>query len=106
MPTYTFITDYRGGTYICQKTAADLRIACCLWKEEIVRGGYVQHLDLNAFTTAFEADIDELPPLPMDEVSNVWIFHLMFGRHMLDLHIVQTETSASTARVKTMGAVA
>ena len=106
MPTFTFITDYRGGTYICQKTADDLRSACYLWKEEIVQGGYVQHLDLGAFAKAFDADIDELPPLPIDEVSNVWLFHLMFGRHMLDLHIVQTETSASTAKMKLVGAVA
>lgn len=106
MPTYTFITDYRGGTYICQKAATDLRSACFMWKEEIVKGGYVQHLDLNAFAQAFDADIDEMPPLPIDEVSNVWLFHLMFGRYMLDLHIVQTETAASTAKMKPMGAVA
>ena len=106
MPTFTFITDYRGGTYICQKAAADLRTACFLWKDEIVTGRYVQHLDVEAFSKTFDADIDELPPLPIDEVSNVWLFHLMFGRHMLDLHIVQTETAASTARTKTVGAVA
>ncbi|MBV6441725.1 MAG: hypothetical protein DYG98_15865 [Haliscomenobacteraceae bacterium CHB4] len=106
MPTFTFITDYRGGTYICQKAAADLRTACFLWKNEIVSGRYVQHLDIEAFSKAFDADIDELPPLPIDEVSNVWLFHLMFGRYMLDLHIVQTETAASKVRAKTMGAVA
>jgi len=27
MPNYTFITDYRGGTYICQKAADDLGAA-------------------------------------------------------------------------------
>lgn len=97
MPTYTFITDYRGGTYICQKSAADLRTACLLWKEDVAAGEYVQHLDVQAFVDAFDADIDEIPPLPIDEVSNVWIFHLVFGRHMLDLHIVQTDVSTSDA---------
>lgn len=63
MPIFTFITDFRGGTYICQKTAADLRTACFLWKEDIVSGGYVQHLDVAAFSEAFDADIDELPPV-------------------------------------------
>ena len=95
MPTFTFITDFRGGTYICQKSAGDLRTACFLWKEDIVSGDYVQHLDVQAFAKAFDADIDELPPLPMDEVSNVWIFHLLFGRYMLDLHIIQTDLSSS-----------
>lgn len=95
MRTYTFITDYRGGTYICQKSAADLRTACAMWKEDIASGGYVQHLDVKAFSKAFDADIDEFPPLPIDEVSNVWIFHLLFGRYMLDLHIIQTDLAAS-----------
>ena len=91
MPTFTFITDYRGGTYICQKAAADLRTACFLWKEDVASGGYVQHLDVAVFSKAFDSDIDELPPQPIDEVSNVWLFHLMFGRYMLDVHIVQTD---------------
>lgn len=91
MPTFTFITDYRGGTYICQKAAADLRTACFLWKEDVASGGYVQHLDVAAFSKAFDSDIDELPPQPIDEVSNVWLFHLMFGKYMLDVHIVQTD---------------
>lgn len=95
MPTFTFITDYRGGTYICQHAAEDLRTACFLWKHDIVSGDYIQHLDVKAFANAFDADIDEIPPLPMDDVSNVWIFHLMFGRYMLDLHIVQTDLSTS-----------
>lgn len=97
MPTFTFITDYRGGTYICQKSAADLRTACLLWKEDVASGEYVQHLDVRAFVKAFDADIDELPPLPINEVSNVWIFHLLFGRYMLDLHIIQTDLSRVSA---------
>lgn len=101
-----FLTGYQGGTYICQKAAPGLRTACFLWKEEIINRGYVQHLDPAAFAKAFKADIDELPPVAIAEVSNVWIFHLMFGRHMLDLHIVQTDTSTSTAKLKTGGVVA
>ena len=93
MATYTFITDFRGGTYICQKNADDLRSACTLWREEIASGGYVQHLNVKAFVKAFDADIDELPPVPLDEVKNVWLFQLLLGDDMLDLHIVQTDTS-------------
>jgi hypothetical protein len=92
MTTYTFITDFRGGTYVCQKEADDLRTACLLWKDEIISGGYVSFLDTHEFTQSFDYDIDELPPVPLDEVKNVWLFSLMFGDDMLNLHIIQTDT--------------
>jgi hypothetical protein len=50
-------------------------------------------LDARAFTKAFFADIDELPPVPLDDLRNVWVFHLLLGKDLLDLHIVQTEVS-------------
>mgnify|MGYP000116619602 CR=1 FL=1 len=96
MAIFTFITDYRGGTYICQKTAPDLTSACRLWKEDVVSGGYVQFLDVGSFARAFDENIDALPPVAIDTVASVWVFHLMFGRHMLDLHIVQTDTTTAT----------
>lgn len=105
MPTFTFITDYRGGTYICQKAATDLRSACLLWKDDVVSGGYVQNLNPASFSEAFDAYIDELPPIAIDTISNVWVFHLLFGRYMLDLHIIQTDT-ANTGVLKKLGAAA
>lgn len=91
MHTYTFLTDFQGGTYICQKAADDLRSACVLWMEEIASGGYVPNLNVKAFTKAFHAGIDELPPVPLDDLRNVWGFHLMVGKDMVDLHVVQTD---------------
>lgn len=103
MPTYTFITDYRGGTYICQKAADDLRAACLLWKEEIRSGGYVQDLNVRAFSKAFDADIDELPPVPLDTLRNVWLFHLLIGDELLDVHIIQTDlVSVETETTQTI----
>jgi hypothetical protein len=105
MPTFTFITDFQGGTYICQKEATDLHAACFMWKDEIASGGYVQHLNTKAFSSAFDADIEELPPVAIDEVSNVWLFHLMLGDDMLNLHIVQTEMSAVPTAVNALEGV-
>lgn len=93
MPTYTFITDYQGGTYICQKEADGLRKGCLLWREDIATGGYIPNLNVQAFIKAFDVDIEELPPQPIDTVQNVWLFHLMLGDDQLDLHIIQTDTS-------------
>jgi hypothetical protein len=49
------------------------------------------HLEVKAFTKAFHADIDELPPVPLDDLRNVWVFHLLVGKEMLDLHVVRTD---------------
>lgn len=95
MATFTFITDYRGGTYISQHSADDLPNACYLWKDHVVSGKYIQHLSVKKFASAFDADIEELPPLAIDEVSNVWIFQLLIGDDMLTVHIIQTDLSMS-----------
>jgi len=105
MPIYTFITEFQGGTYINQQQADDLRAACFLWKAEIAGGGYVPHLNNKAFSKAFDADIDELPPIPLDEMRNVWLFHLMLGDDLMDLHIVQTDTSPAYAETHPLGHV-
>lgn len=98
MAIYTFITDFKGGTYICQKEAEGLKSACFLWKEDIALGGYVPSINTKAFSQAFEDNIEEFPPVPLDEVKNVWLFHLMLGDDdQLDLHIIQTDTSPSYA---------
>jgi len=93
MPTYTLITNYQGGTYICQKEADDLRKGCFLWRDDVSFGGYIPNLNTQAFVKVFELEIDEFPPQPIDTLQNVWLFHLMLGDDMLDLHIIQTDKS-------------
>lgn len=93
MAIYTFITDFQGGTYICQKSAPDLRKACTMWKEEIVSGDYIPKLKARVFSKAFDEYIDEFPPVAIDELRNVWLFHLSLGADQMDLHIVQTDPS-------------
>lgn len=92
MATYTFITDFQGGTYICQKDAVDLRSASTLWKEDVAAGGYIPKLKVKSFLKAFEADIDEFPPVEIDGLRNVWLFLLLLGDDQMDLHIIQTDT--------------
>lgn len=98
MPTYTFITDYRGGTYITQKTAPDLHEALIFWQQEIASGGYVAQLDTVVFLRKFEESAEAFPPANIDTVSNVWLFHLLMGRYMMDVHIIQTEMPSSGTR--------
>ncbi len=94
MATFTFITEYQGGTYISQHSANNLRNACFLWKDHVVEGRHIKHLKEKAFNKAFEADIDELPPVALEGVTNAWLFQLLIGEDMLNTHIVQTELAS------------
>ena len=98
MPTYTFITDFQGGTYICQKEAAMLRTACFMWKEDVASGGYIPKLKTKAFFQSFEADIDESPPVALDTLRNVWLFHVRVGDDQMDVHVVQTDMGGEGRR--------
>lgn len=91
MPTYTFITDFQGGTYICQKEATTLRAACVMWKDDVASGGYIPKLKAKAFCQSFEADIDEFPPVALDTLRNVWLFHVSVEDDQMDVHVVQTD---------------
>ena len=93
MATYTFITDYLGGTYICQKEASNLRTACLLWRDDVSSGGYIPNLKSKEFSQSFDEDINEFPPLPLNELRNVWIFHVLLGEEQMDVHIIQTDTT-------------
>lgn len=106
MATYTFITDYQGGTYISQHAADDLSAACGLWKAHVADGDYIPDLDARQFTKAFEADIDELPPVAIDEVRNVWLFQLLLNDDLLNVHIIQTDLSVIEPSIKTQASSA
>lgn len=95
MATFTFITDFMGGTYICQQNAEGLQPACQLWRDHVVAGRYIQGLEVDHFAEAFDADIIELPPVDIDEVIHVWLFQLVIADHMLSVHIVQTDISTT-----------
>ena len=88
MTAYTFIADFRGGTYISQHRADNLRKAFFLWKDGVLKNRQVQTLDGPEFARAFDADIDALPPIPIEGVERVWLFALRLGRYMLNVHVV------------------
>lgn len=102
MATYTFITDYQGGTYITQKESSDLHTSCIMWKEAIASGGFISNLKAKEFSQSFDADFNEFPPLPLNELRNVWIFHVLLDDDQMDVHIIQTDTALVGNEVDTM----
>ncbi len=97
MAIYTFITDFKGGTYISQHHGRDLREACTQWRDGILSRGHIQLLDAKAFGQAFATDFEELPPVAIEGLTHVWTFQLLIEEDMLDVHIVQTEEAGEAA---------
>ncbi|MBL7780876.1 MAG: hypothetical protein JNM22_06625 [Saprospiraceae bacterium] len=90
MSAFTFITNYKGGTYIRQVNANDISSACHTWAAQLVDSQDIQKLNTNVFLKAFKEDVEELPPHPLEDVPNVWAFTVGLGRTFMLVNIVKT----------------
>jgi hypothetical protein len=88
VPLYTFILDYRGGTYISQVRAPSYKTAPRVWAEK---------LDLTAianlekgFGDKIAASISEEKPTPLDGVSKTWCLSLFYVKELALVHFIQT----------------
>jgi hypothetical protein len=94
MPSFTCITNFRGGTYISQFDAPDMLAVVPKWKEHVVEGKYIPNMDMRAFEKAYAFYFEEFKPSPYRDVTNVWGFDfLVGGAHLLELFIIQTDVS-------------
>ena len=87
MKKYTFIAEYRGGTYISQCIALDLKAALLIW---------VNNLDKRFFSAHKKqmlqdeiSDIDFFP-VPINGIDKVWCRSYLSGKYFLLLNIVET----------------
>ena len=74
MKLFTFIADYKGGTYISQYVAKTLEEALNLW---------INNVDFFKY-----GDID--PPTKLNGLSNVWCTCFIVFSTLLLLNIVET----------------
>jgi hypothetical protein len=88
VPLYTFILDYRGGTYISQVRAPNYKTAPRVWAEK---------LDLTAiaklekgFGDKLVASISEEKPTPLDGVAKTWCLSSCPVKKLALVHFVQT----------------
>jgi len=92
MKTYTFIAEYKGGTYISQYMAHSLVEALPLW---------VIGLDKKIFSKVkkekilSEVNNSDLLPIPLKEVHSVWCSTFLSNKSFLLLNIVETCGSVS-----------
>lgn len=99
---YTFIVNYRGGTYISRINANSVSAATHLWASQLAQNSHVAYLDTAVFSKTFRDEIEEYPPTPIDDNPNVWCLTYFYGRNRMEVHIVKTdpETSAADLRPK------
>ena len=87
MKKYTFIAEYKGGTYITQYVALNLTDALPLW---------VMGLDKKIFSKSkrdkilLEVNDSDLYPTPLRDVENVWCSTYLSGKSFLLLNIIET----------------
>lgn len=89
MHLYTFITEYKGGTYIIQVKARQVEEAAQKWTEEML-SEHIPGLDGDAFKSAFQERMNEFKPAKIDDTKNVWYIHFFSGRNRMEVHVVNT----------------
>lgn len=95
---YTFIVNYRGGSYIEQVSAPDVLTATHIWAERIAHGQIVKHLDSELFSKVFGEEILEFPPMPISDRPNVWQMFFFSGKNRMDVDIVKTSEAPEPSR--------
>ena len=87
MKKFTFIAEYKKGTYISQYESSNLMEALVIWAD---------NLDIQFFTEKVKATIQEqvrdnfYSPVSIEKVDNVWCSSYVIFRSLLLLNIVET----------------
>lgn len=89
MHLYTFITEYKGGTYIIQVKAHHVEEAALKWAAEMLCDN-IPGLDEESFQSAFQERMDDFKLAKIDNTKNVWHLHLFSGRNRMEVHAVNT----------------
>ena len=89
MHLYTFITEYKGGTYIIQVKARQVEEAARKWAGEMLSEN-IPGLDQESFKSAFQERMSEHKLAKIDDTKNVWYLHFFSGRNRMEIHVVNT----------------
>lgn len=87
MNKYTFIAEYRGGTYISQFKAKGLDLALIEWAKNLNKKYFSPHKKAKIIE---EIKNNDFPPLPINGVDNVWSSNYFSGKFFLLLNIIET----------------
>lgn len=105
MDTYTFIAEYKGGTYISQKQAASIGEACTAWGQYVAQSDDIPVKNKAAFVATLQSDLAEIPPACLDDTPNVWYFLADAGKGYVHVNVVKTHPAVSDWRPHSGGVV-
>lgn len=87
MRKYTFIAEYKGGTYISQFVASNLAEALPLWAMELDGNIFSKSAREQILSEVNEVDFS---PVLLKKIENVWCATYLSEESFLLLNIVET----------------
>lgn len=91
MATYTFIANYKDGIYVRQVNARNILQACRIWASAVINKKDIEDLNSVSFLKNFNEDLNDLPPVALQNAHNVWSFTVGSGKNFMIINIVKTE---------------
>ena len=88
MALYTFVMDYRGGTYLSQVEASKKEAAMRLWLEQLEVGFHKDFTEEVKAKLLLENFEDE-KPVRIEDLINTWFFGQKFKKWAL-VHFTKT----------------
>lgn len=88
MKKFTFIVEYKGGTYINQYTAPNVLVGLRMWAENL-SSQYFPKKERRKILDILDEELDDLPT-PIDGVDNVWHHLFIVYRRSYFINIIET----------------
>lgn len=106
MDIYTFIAEYKGGTYISQMRGASIDEACVAWGQYMTKRDDIPLKNKALFATTLQNDLAEIQPACLDDTPNVWYFLADAGKGYVHVNVVKTHTALTDWQPRSGGALA
>jgi hypothetical protein len=106
MDTYTFIAEYKGGTYISQMQGASIGEACAAWGQFVAESDDIPLKSKASFVETLQSDLAEIPPACLDDTPNVWYFLADAGKGYVHVNVVKTHPAATDWQPRSGGVLA
>lgn len=90
MALFTFIMDYRGGTYVHQAIGTDQGAATVAWVEAMALEN-VASLTEESLASIREAILPQTP-CEVSGMRNVWCLSAVVAEHLALVHVIATES--------------
>ena len=93
--TFSYILEFRGGTYCLQVKSPDLKGSIVLWLSKIRdQKSEVKYLDENTLKEiARIIENADYRPIKLQGLKNIWFMHIPTQKGALNINIIQTDVS-------------